>query len=396
MRGTTQAIGDKRPLTRRELLQRGAVGVAVLSVPSLLGACGGEEETAATTEAAKELADRLRFSNWQLYIDFDEKTKKRPTLEEFTRKTGVAVDYYEDINANATYFGKIQGPLSQGRGIDRDIIILTDTSRFPALMLKEGWLQKLDRSAIPNIDNLQGALRNPPFDPGREYSLPWQSGMTGIATNTKLTGGKAITSVEQLLEDPALKGKVTLQNNMADTFGIVMQANGDDSSNVTDASFEAAYQRIKEAIGSGQIRQFTGHDYTGPLAHGNLAAALAWSGSMVQLAADNPDLEWHLPESGGGIWTDSMLIPRGGHAYTASMFMNFVYEPKVAARIAGYVKYISPVKGAREELEKTNPETARNPLIFPDDETLSNVKFFDTEATNNQDYAEKWERLIGA
>ena len=384
-------------LTRRELLRRGAAGAAVLSVPGLLTACGGggEEGPAIAAGAEKELADRLRFSNWQLYIDFDEKTKRRPTLDEFTQKTGVTVDYYEDISANAIYFAKIQRQLSQGRGIDRDIIVLTDNSRFPALMLKEGWLEKLDRSAIPNIDNLQDALRHPRFDPDREFSLPWQSGMTGIATNTKLTGGQAITSVEQLLEDSALKGKVTLQDNMADTMGIVIQANGDDSSNVTDASFEAAHQRIKKAVDSGQIRQLTGDDYTGALANGNLTAALAWSGSVVQLAADNPDLEWRLPESGGGLWTDSMLIPRGGHAYTASTYMNFVYDPKIAARIAAYVNYMSPVRGAREELERTDPETARNPLIFPDDEMLANVKIFDNNALNNPDYAEKWERLIG-
>jgi DNA-binding CsgD family transcriptional regulator len=148
------------PLTRRELLQRGAAGAAVLSLPGFLAACGGAEDTAATTAAAKELAERLRFSNWALYIDFDEKTKRRPTLDEFTRKTGVAVDYFEDINTNATYFAKIRRPLSQGRGIDRDIIVLTDNSRFPALLLHEGWLEKLDRSAIPNPGALlSGALR---------------------------------------------------------------------------------------------------------------------------------------------------------------------------------------------------------------------------------------------
>jgi spermidine/putrescine transport system substrate-binding protein len=271
------------PLTRRELLQRGAAGAAVLSLPGFLAACGGAEDTAATTAAAKELAERLRFSNWALYIDFDEKTKRRPTLDEFTRKTGVAVDYFEDINTNATYFAKIRRPLSQGRGIDRDIIVLTDNSRFPALLLHEGWLEKLDRSAIPNIDNLHPSLAHPRFDPNREYSLPWQSGMTGIATNTKLTGGEAITSMERLLEDPALKGKVTLLNSMAETVGLVMLANGDDSSEVTDAGFDAALQRIERAVDSGQIRQFTGAEYTGPLANGNLAAALAWSGSVVQL-----------------------------------------------------------------------------------------------------------------
>jgi spermidine/putrescine transport system substrate-binding protein len=387
-----------RPLTRRELLRRGAAGATVLSLPSLLAACGGGSEESATTtaEAAKELADTLRFSNWQLYIDFDEKTKQRPTLDQFTAKTGVKVDYFEDINDNASYFGKIQGPLSQGRGIDRDIIVLTDNSRFPSLMITKGWAEKLDKSAIPNIVNLQTALEHPPFDPNREYSLPWQSGMTGIATNKTITGGDAIVTVEQLLEDPQLKGKVTLLTEMADTMGVVMQASGDDPTKVTDSTFKTALERIKKAVDSGQIRQFTGNDYTGPLAKGNLAAALSWSGDVVQLTADNNNLEWNLPETGGMIWTDNMLIPQDGDVYTASTFMNFVYDPKVAAQIAAYVNYVTPVKGAKEELAKTDPATAKNTLIFPDAATLANVKGFDAEALNNEDYLQQWQELLGA
>ncbi|MGH3105348.1 MAG: polyamine ABC transporter substrate-binding protein [Gaiellaceae bacterium] len=385
------------PLTRRQLVERAALGGAALALPSWLAACGGDSESESTTTeaAAKKLADSLRFSNWQLYIDVDDKTKKRPTLDQFTEKTGVAVEYFEDINDNSSYFGKIQGPLAQGRGIDRDIIVLTDNSRFPGLLIKKGWVEKLDKSAIPNISNLQDALAHPSFDPNRDYSLPWQSGMTGIATNKKVAG-ESITSMERLLEDPKLKGKVTLLTEMGDTMALVMQANGDDPTKVDDASFNRALERIQKAVDSGQIRQFTGNDYTGPLAKGNLAAAMAWSGDVVQLTLDNPELEWHIPDSGGDIWTDNMFIPTDGDAFTASTFMNFVYDPKIAAQIAAYVNYISPVKGAKEEAAKIDPALASNPLIFPDEETLSRVVIFDSEALNNQDYQEKWQALLGA
>jgi spermidine/putrescine transport system substrate-binding protein len=385
--------------TRIELLRRGAAAGAVLTVPSsLLAACGGSNESAATTtEAAqKQLAKTLRFSNWTLYIDIDEKTKKRPTLDQFQQKTGTKVAYTEDINDNASYFGKIQRPLSQGQSIDRDIIVLTDNSRFPGLLVKKGWAEKLDKSAIPNISNLQDALAHPSFDPNRDYSLPWQSGMTGIATNLKLTGGKPVTTMDQLLDDPKLKGKVTLLTEMADCVSLVMLANGDDPTKVDDTSFQKALTRIKKAVDSGQVRQFTGNDYSGPLSKGDLAAAMSWSGDVVQLTADNKNLVWNLPESGGDIWTDNMLIPKGGDVFTASTFMNFVYDPKIAAQIAAYVNYITPVKGAKEEAAKLDPELAKNPLIFPDAATLSKVKIFDSEALSNQDYAEKWQALIGA
>jgi len=385
-------------LTRLELLRRAALGGTVLTLPGILAACGGDgdEETAGSTSTAQQqLADTLRFSNWTLYIDRDEKTKKSPTLDQFKQKTGTTVKYVEDINDNATYFGKIQRPLSQGQSIDRDIIVLTDNSRFPGVLIERGWAEKLDKSAIPNIANLQDSLAHPSFDPNRDYSLPWQSGMTGIASNLKLTK-KPVTSIDQLLEDPKLKGKVTLLTEMADAMSLVMLANGDDPTKVDDASFDRAYKRIEKAVKNDQIRQFTGNDYTGPLSKGDLHAAMSWSGDVVQLTADNPSLEWHLADSGGDIWTDNMLIPTGGDVYTASTFMNFVYDPKIAAQIAAYVNYVSPVKGAKAELAKIDPKLADNPLIFPDEETLSKVKIFDAEALNNEDYVEKWQTLIGS
>ena len=388
------------PLTRRQLLERAALGSAALTLPGFLAACGGGGSggTAAATTADggdQQLASTLRFANWQLYIDVDEKTKKRPTLDQFTKKTGVAVDYFEEINSNDEYFGKIQGPLSRGQGIDRDIVVFTDNSRYPGLLVDEGWVEKLDKGAIPNIDNLVDALQSPSFDPDRSYSLPWQSGMTGIAYNAKLTS-TPITSIDQLLEDPKLKGKMTLLSEMADTLGVVMKANGDDPAVVTDETFKKAIDRVKAAVDSGQVRQFTGNDYSGPLSKGDLIAALSWSGDVVQLQADNSNLKWGIPKDGGMIWTDNMLIPTDGDAFTASTYMNFVYDPKIAAQIAAYVNYVTPVKGAKEELAKSDPETAANQLIFPDEATLAQVSGFDAKALNNQDYIEQWQTLLGA
>jgi spermidine/putrescine transport system substrate-binding protein len=383
--------------TRTELLRRTALGGVAISLPGILAACGGDNGSAAeaTTTVAKQLAKTLRFSNWTLYIDIDDKTKKSPTLQQFKAKTGTTVNYVEDINDNATYFGKIQRPLSQGQSVDRDIIVLTDNSRFPGLLIDKGWAEKLDKSTIPNIKNLQDSLRHPSFDESREYSLPWQSGMTGIASNLKLTGNKPVTSVDDLLENSKYKGKVTLLTEMADTMSIVMLANGDDPTKVDDASFDKAYDRIKSAVDSGQIRQFTGNDYTGPLSRGDLACCMSWSGDVVQLTQDNRNLVWNLPGTGGDIWTDNMLIPKGGDVYTASTFMNFVYDPKIAAQIAAYVNYVSPVKGAREEALKIDKKLGSNQLIFPSDETLSKVVIFDAKALTNQNYLEKWQKLIG-
>jgi len=380
-------------LTRRDLLRRAAASGAFLTLPGVLAACGGSSSESSGSDGDKTLAKTLRFSNWTLYID-NVKGGKHPTLDMFKKKTGTTVNYVEDINDNASYFGKIQGPLSRGQSIDKDIIVMTDNSRYPKLLIDKGWLEKLDKSAIPNLKNLQSALQHPNWDPNRDYSLPWQSGMTGIAFNDKLT--EPILTMDDLLENKKLKGKVTLLNEMGDTLALVMLANGDDPAKVTDATFDKAIKRIQKSVDSGQVRQFTGNDYTGPLSKGDLSACMAWSGDIVQLQADNKNLHWNLPEAGGDIWTDNMLIPKGGNVFTASTYMNFVYDPKIAALIEDYVNYICPVKGAKEELQKIDPAVAKNTLIFPTQEMLDNVHIIDAAALSNQKYLETWQNLISA
>jgi spermidine/putrescine transport system substrate-binding protein len=376
--------------TRRQLLERAAAGSALLTLPGLLSACGGSSSK--TASSSHKLAKTLRFSNWTLYIDIDEKTKKHPSLDQFQKKYGVHVNYVEDINDNATYFGKIQGPLSRGQSIDRDIIVMTDNSRYPSLLIKKGWVEKLDKSAIPNIKNLQPSLQHPNWDEDRDYSLPWQSGLTGIAYNDKLTD--PVLTVPDLLENPKLKGKITLLQGMGDTMPLIMRANGDDPTKVTDATWARAIKVVTKAVDSGQIRQFTGNDYSGPLAKGDLKACFAWSGDVVQLEADNKHLHWNLPKEGGGIWTDNMLIPKKGDVYTASVYMNFVYDPKIAAEIEDYVNYICPVVGAREVLLKQDPSIAKNTLIFPTKAMLDNADNFDAKALNNEKYITEWQNLI--
>ena len=387
-----------RPLTRRDLLERAALGGAALTIPGFLAACGGSggiEGSGATTAAGTAgpadttLAGTLRMSNWPLYIDIDEKTS--PTLDQFTSDTGVKVDYIEDVNDNDEWFGKNRAALSQGQSIDRDITVLTDW--MAGRMIRLGYVEKLDKKAIPNADNLVDTLASPSFDPNREYTLPWQSGMTGIGLDPDRAGD--VTSIEQLLEDPKLKGKVTFLTEMPDTMGLLLQLDGADPSDFTDAEWNTAIDRLQKAVDSGQIRQFTGNDYSGLLAKGDIWACVPWSGDTVQLQLDNPKLAFTIPESGGMIWTDNMMIPTGGDVLTASTFMNFVYDPKIAAQIEAYVNYICPVQGAKEEAAKLDPELASNQLIFPDDAALGQVKIFNAEAADDPKYKEQFQAVIG-
>jgi spermidine/putrescine transport system substrate-binding protein len=256
-------------------------------------------------------------------------------------------------------------------------------------------MEKLDKQSIPNMKNLLDVQQHPGWDPDRDYSLPWQSGMTGIGYDPNKVGGE-LTSIDELLTNPKLKGKVTLLSELADAVGLVMLANGDDPAKVTPAAYDKAIAKMKKAVDSGQVRQFTGNDYAPLLAKGDVWACMAWSGDMVQLKADHPHLKWNLPDTGGMIWTDNMLIPKGGDVYTASVLMNYYYEPAVAAKVEDYVNYICPVKGAGEVLKKTDPAVAKNPLIFPTAEMLSNVHLFDADAAQKEDYKNKFAQLTGS
>lgn len=386
-------------INRRQLLLRGALGAGGLaSLPAILAACGGgggiegqssESEAAAPASVDQTLAEKFVLSNWPLYIDFDEDTKKSGTLEGFTAETGVPVEYIEDINSNEEFFGIVQGPLSQGQFV-RDMAIPTG---YAVVKLKDlGYLEQFDTASIPNLANI--SIPAPPWNEGFAYGVPWQSYMTGIAYNAAKIA--EAPTVEELLTDPALKGKVTMLNSMNDTMGVVLQAQGYSSETISQDEFDAALEVLQKAVDDGQIRQFTGNDYTGPLSKGDLFACLAWSGDVIQLQADDPNLKFSIPETGGGVATDYMCILKGGSVYTSSVFANYVLEPANAARLSLGINYISPVAESKGEAEKIDPDVASNQLIFPDQATLDKLQEFDPAVVNDPAYNEKFQAVIGA
>jgi spermidine/putrescine transport system substrate-binding protein len=384
-------------MTRVELLRRGAAGAAVLSVPGLLAACGGGGGGGGGGGASTEKLNKvMNFANWPYYMDTPATLKaagvhKPTTLQQFEKKTGIKVNYYEEVNDNPGYFAKVQGRLSKGEGIDRDIIVSTDNDRFLAEYITNKWAQKLDKSLIPNIKNLIPAQQHPPFDPNRDYSLPWASGMDGIGWNEKVTD--PVTSVKQLFEDPKLKGRVGVWNSMGDTLGLVILENGDDPANVTDAAFNRAIARVQKAVNSGQIRKFYGNDYAAVLEKGDLAASMAWSGDVANLG--DPKIHWEVPTNGGIIWTDNMIIPLGGSVPTASTYMNFMYDPMNSAQWALGANYISSVKGVKQDAVKLDPKAEQNNLTFPTDKTLSQMHQNDPKMLTNPDYNKKWLAVQG-
>ncbi|TQJ20471.1 spermidine/putrescine transport system substrate-binding protein [Micromonospora sp. A202] len=389
-----------RPLSRRGLLSGTLGSAALLALGGSLAGCGtkGARQTDAgcVSEDLSGTERKLVFSNWPQYLDVDEKDEsKRPSLDEFVRKTGIAVTYTEDINDNNEFFGKVQHQLSACQSTDRDIIVLSDW--MAARMSRLGWIQKLDPANIPNVRaNLLSSLLDRSFDTENRLSIPWQSGLAGLAYNGNVT--RELRTVDELLTRPDLKGRVTALSEMRDTMGLLLGAAGHDPANFTSAQFDDALTTLKKAVDSGQIRRFTGNDYAPDLAKGDIAACIGWSGDVVQLSGADEKVRFVAPDSGVMLYSDNMMVPnKATHKANAEQLINYYYEPAVAARLAAYVNYICPVKGAQAEMEKIDPELAANPLIFPDEALLSkSTLFMALDEKQEKEYEGKFQQVIGA
>ncbi|GAA3078611.1 spermidine/putrescine ABC transporter substrate-binding protein [Streptomyces roseofulvus] len=388
-------------LSRRSLLRAGGVGALTVGGLAGLTACGippakREGQGPASTDfSAKEKS--VNFSNWTEYMDVSEDEKSRPTLEAFTKRTGIKVKYTEDINDNVEFFGKIKPQLAAGQDTGRDLICVTDW--LAARIIRLGWAQKLDPANLPNAyANLSAQFRRPDWDPGRSYSYPWTGISTVIAYNTKATGGKKVDSVSQLLDDPALKGRVGFLTEMRDTVGMTLLDMGKDPGTFTDADFDAAIGRLQKAVDKKQIRRFTGNDYTSDLDKGDIAACLAWAGDIIQLQADNPDIQYTIPNAGYITSTDNLLVPtKARHKANAEKLIDFYYELPNAAQLAAYINYVCPVDGVKDELAKIDPELAANTLILPDKAMAKKSRAFRSLTGDEETaYEEKFAKLIGA
>lgn len=401
----TERMSGREILERREMLRRMGISAGAVSMGAFLAACGvsgtsetgsdGEKEEA-NTLTTTERAGQFAFANWPLYID--RAKGRRPTIEDFTEATGIEVDYKEVIEDNESFFGTIREPLANGQAVEWDLIVVTDW--LIAKMARLGYLEELDHSLLGNFAANAGEIyKSPVYDTGNTHSVPWQSGITGIGYNPELTG-REITSFEDLF-DPAFQGKVGMFTEMRDTMNLTLLGLGVNPADATLEDAERAQAKLLEQVEGGIVRQFYGNEYTDALVRGDVALTMAWSGDVFQLQFDKPELQFVVPEEGGILWVDNMAIPEGApHPIDAHEFMNFVYDPEVAAQITAWVNYICPVPEAKDLLlqqaqdNKDNylRKVAESPLVFPTPEMearLSSYKDLD------EDEEEAWNDLFG-
>ena len=387
-------------LTRRSLFGTAALGGAAAA----LSACAPPPPPSggvASLVLPEDLSDTdkvVRWANWTAYLDYDEETKKYPTLERFIAETGIRAEYTEDIEDNDAYFNKIAPQLRAGQDIGRDIFTFTDW--MANRIIRDQLCQPLELITMPNAPNLLPALQNVSFDPGRNFSLTWQSGFAGIGYD-KSKVSKEIKTLDDLWTDE-LKGKIVVLSEFRDTVGIIMQSQGVDiTSEFGKAEFEAAVAEIEKRMDEGYIRRIKSNSYLEDLKSGNAVAGIVWSGDLFILRAETENENWEfvIPDSGGTLWSDNMMIPiTSTHRRNAMALMDYYYRPDVAAQVAAYVNYVCPVVGAQAELAKTDPELAESPFIFPTSEWIAEHKiqgFRALDAQEDADYSAMWAKVVG-
>jgi spermidine/putrescine transport system substrate-binding protein len=344
-------------------------GAGGLGAAGLLAACGGGSDSG-------DSANSVRWGNWPLYLDYDEESKKYPTLEKFKEQTGITAEYFEDYNDNDEFYGKVQAQLKLGEDIGYDVV--TPTDWMAARWIRLGYTQKFDAANIPNKSNILDSLASPSFDPNREQSLTWQGIMAGFGWNTA-KNPKGIRTLDELFA-PQNKGKIVVLSEMRDTIGIILLAQGVNLQTVTEDQYMNAVDYMAKQISDGWIRGVKGNEYAEDLTSGDATAVIGWSGDMFILKAENEGkFDFAIPESGGTISGDNLMIPSTASAEgkaNAEKLINFYYDPAIAAEVAAYVNYVCPVKGAQAEMEKIAPELASSPFIFPDDKMSQRLNVF--------------------
>jgi len=347
-------------LSRRVFLQ----GSTMAGVAAFLAACGGGSTA---KPSSGEITGPLNFANWPAYIDLTEDESSSPTLTDFEAKYKIDVNYQEEIEANEDFYATVAPQLGSGLDTGWDIIVLTDY--MAARVVRAGWIEEISADATPTAHaNVRDELKGLDWDPDMKFHFPWQSGATGIGYNVVSTG-RDLTKVEELF-DPAFKGKATLLSGYPDTFslvGLMLKAKGEIATLPADMTYEDAqkvHDFLKPYVDDGHIRAFTGNEYLQDFGSGDTWVAFVWSGDLASSGGE--DDRFVFPEEGSIIWTDNMLIPKGAkHKPAAEAMIDFVYDVKNAARLAAWIYYISPVKGAGEEIAKTDAELAANELLFP-------------------------------
>jgi spermidine/putrescine transport system substrate-binding protein len=385
--------GMTAPRTRRDAFRIAGLSAAGLA----LAACGVQGKKAAPpkADAVKDFWSKqtkhghVVFANWPEYMPEDQ-----APLKKFQQDTGISFEYKEVIQENAEFFGKADPVLRAGQSLGYDIVVMTNGVQLQH-MIELGYIVPLDHSRIPNfLANAGEKYKERSYDPGNVYTMPYMSGFTGIAYNTKYVKDD-ITSIDSLF-DPKYKGKVGMMSDAQEIANFGMFALGIDPEKATEADWRKAGDKLKAQRDAGIVRKYYDQSYIDAVSKGDVWLSMAWSGDVFQRQISGEPVKFVVPEEGGTIWTDNMLIPKNAaNPLDALMLMDYLYQPAIAAQLDEYVQYVSPVPSIqdlmREEAgkakggdKKTLDEMVASPLLFPSEADYAKLRNY-TKLTTAQE-----------
>jgi spermidine/putrescine transport system substrate-binding protein len=358
-------------MSRRTVLRGGLAGASAIGIATFLAACGISGTTNGAAKgtdwakfwAAQKKTTQLNFANWPLYIDEDK--GKSESLTNFTKATGINVNYKPVIQDNASFYATVAPELRSKKPTGYDIVVMTNGWELTE-MIDNGFVLQLDHSKLPNFAKYAAdSVKNPNYDPAAKHSVVWQTGFTGIAYNSKLID-REITSFEDLL-DPKFAGHVGMMSDNTELGSAALLALGIDPATSTHDDWKKAATWLKkqQPLVSGYYDQ----SYIDKLQNGDTWISQAWSGDVFQAIANgSTHLKFVTPKEGQMVWHDNMMIPVGAsNPLSALEWMNFYYTPETAGIIEDWVNYVCPVPDAQDYILNTldDPDVANSPLVFP-------------------------------
>ncbi|MEU4242296.1 spermidine/putrescine ABC transporter substrate-binding protein [Actinoplanes sp. NPDC026619] len=358
-----------------------------------LAACGVQGQGSPGASAAPDAAEKfwsgktktghVDFANWPLYMD-----PKKPELKKFTAETGISVTYQEVIQEMGPWFAKVQPQMAAGQSIGYDLMVITNSYQFTQFR-DSGFLAPLDHSLLPNFTkNAAAAYKKEAFDPDNVYSVPWASGMTGIAYDPDKLGGRKITKLADLW-DPAFKGKVGMFSDTQELANFGLLALGLKPSESTADDWQKAADHLEKQKSAGIVRNYYDQSYVDALGKGEVWITQAWSGDIFQKnLSEGTNYQFVIPAEGGTIWTDNMTIPITAKApLDAITLIDFFYRTDIAASLAEYINYVAPVPSAQAQIKKDAAkltgddragllDVANSKLVFPSQVEYAKLHYY--------------------
>jgi len=301
----------------------------------------------------------LTFLNWANYMDPE-------ILAEFKQRTGITVkqSYFDSDSARDELLLE-----TEGKGYD---LVIVDGSSLRVLA-KRGWLEPIKEAEIPNLKHIYPRWRTAQAK-AEGYGVPYFWGTAGIAYRKDLVSGPVSSWMHLFRPDKSLHGRIGMIGDAKDMVGAALKAFGYSLNSGDKQHMKEAEQLLVEQAPHVKTYRYVSLDENSALVTGKIAMSMMYNGDTLMLQEHNENIAYVFPEEGGNVWIDYLCILNGSsNKPAAKLFVDFLNEPEIAARLAQFVYYATPNQAAEAFLPK---EFFEDPVIYPDEQALKKSEFY--------------------